>query len=276
MDAGAESASKGTLRSFSGRRPIRRGQVGTAGPRHFSSDFRCGHSKALLSIPEVKSDVKRWTDRRFSPGKQRGWLVCGLPPDDGRVYRQYTSAEYLPGYAAVPPMVHLRRGETLRRYLEPGLDDGRTFVFWGRNYNTTGIPGPERSLTWVNQPEKMYRSQDGTGYHPGQARYANAVYTYRPDFKSGDYREGVIEEDQNHVVFEFYTTYVIAAAPPNSKAWGIYEAGCRNGLTLHGRLQATVSLSHGPRQNLTGLRNVLRWGGLDGFGQRPPAIFHSI
>ena len=42
-------------------------------------------------------------------------------------------------------MVHLRRGETLRRYLQPGLEDGKTFVFWGRNYNTGGIPGPERA-----------------------------------------------------------------------------------------------------------------------------------
>ena len=79
-------------------------------------------------------------------------------------------------------MVHLRRGETLRRYLEPGLDDGKTFVFWGRNYNTGGIPGPERSHTWVNQPDAMYGSKTGAGYRPGQARFANAVYTYTPDF----------------------------------------------------------------------------------------------
>jgi hypothetical protein len=83
-------------------------------------------------------------------------------------------------------MVHLRRGESLRRHLRPGLDDGKTFVFWGRNDNRAGIPGPERSLTWVDQPERMHGTLQRSGFHPGQARFANAVYTYRPEFASGD------------------------------------------------------------------------------------------
>lgn len=197
----------------------------------------------LLSIPEVRADVQRLTDRNFSRQKQQGWLVCGLHPNDGGVYREYAAAEYLAGYAGPPPMTHLRRGETLRRYLQPGLEDGKTFVFWGRNYNTAGLPGPERSLTWVNQPEKMRGSRDGAGYKPGQARFANAVYTYKPDFASGDYREGVIQESEREVVFEFYTPYIIAATPPNGAPWGIYEAGCRNGLVLQGRSSCNVSIS---------------------------------
>ena len=197
----------------------------------------------LLSIPEVKADVKRWTDRRFMPEKQHGWLVCGLHADDGGVYRRYDVAEYLPGYAGPPPLVHLRRGETLRRHLEPGLDDGKTFVFWGRNYHTAGIPGPERSLTWLNQPEKMFNSREGTGYHPGQARYANAVFTYRPDFRSADYREGVVDESDSHVTFEFTSPFVIAATPANTQPWGIYDAGGRNGLVLRGKADCAVSLS---------------------------------
>src|SRR5207244_7382975 len=118
-------------------------------------------------------------------------------------------AEYLAGYAGPPPMVHLRRGETLRRYFAPGLEGGKTFVFWGRNYNTGGIAGPERAQTWVNQPDRMYQSRDGTGHKPGQARYANAVYTYRPNFADGAYREGIVEESDNHLVFEFTTPYII-------------------------------------------------------------------
>src|SRR5262249_36609946 len=153
------------------------------------------------------------TQRNFAPGRQHGWLVCGLHPDDGGVYSQYSVAEYLAGYSGVPPMVHLRRGETLRRYFEPGLEDGKTFVFWGRNYNTGGIPGPERAHTWVNQPDKMYQSKTGTGYKPGQARFANAVYTYAPDFGTDDYKEGVVEESADQVTFEFHTPYVIAATP---------------------------------------------------------------
>lgn len=198
---------------------------------------------ALLSIPEVQADVKLLTDRKFAPQKQQGWLVCGLHPDDGSVYSGYQTAEYLAGYSGVPPMVHLRRGETFRRYLQPGLADEKTFVFWGRNYKTGSIPGPERSISWVGQPDKMRGSINGAGYKPGQARYANAVYTYKPDFTSDDYREGVIEEDENHIVFEFTTPYIIGATPPNDKSWGIYDTGGRNGLVLHGKANAPVAIS---------------------------------
>src|SRR5262249_56820339 len=186
--------------------------------------------KSLLSIEEVQRDWKRLTDRRFAPEKQHGWLVSGLHPDDGGVYSRYITAEYLPGYSGPPPTVHLRRGEKLRRYLEPGLSDGKTFVFWGRNYNTAGIAGPERSHTWVNQRDMMDGSRDGAGHRPGQARYGNAVYTYRPDFTTTQYREGIIEEDDLQVTFEFYTPYIIAATPPNTGPWAVYERGCRNGL----------------------------------------------
>jgi hypothetical protein len=149
----------------------------------------------------------------------------------------------LAGYAGPPPVVHLRRGETLRRYLEPGLEDGKTFVFWGRNYRTGGVPGPERSLTWVNQPDAMFRSKTGAGYQPGRARFANAVYTYTPDFASGDYKEGVASEDDGQVTFEFRTPYMIAATPAKSGDWGVYEPGCTNGLVVRGKGPATVSVS---------------------------------
>lgn len=198
--------------------------------------------KALLSLNEIHQDWKRLTSRRHLPDRQP-WLVCGLHPDDGSSYARYQVAEYLAGYAGPPPMVHLRRGETLRRYFRPGLEDGKTFVFWGRNYNTSGIPGPERSHTWVDQPEKMYRSRTGAGYRPGQARFANAVFTYRPDFASGDYKEGIVEESDDRVIFEFHSPYIIAATPPNDRPWGIYDPGCRNGLVLHGKAACAVSVS---------------------------------
>jgi hypothetical protein len=199
--------------------------------------------KSLLSIAEIRKDYKRLTDRNYLPGRQHGWLVCGLHPSDGAVYRKYEAAEYLAGYSGPPPMVHLRRGETLRRYLRPGLEDGKTFVYWGRNYNTGGVPGPERAHTWVNQPERMYRSRTGAGFKPGQARHANAVYTYKPDFTTTDYREGVVAEGDDQVTFEFCTPYVIAATPRGNKAWDIYQPGCRNGLVLRGKADCAVSLS---------------------------------
>lgn len=202
---------------------------------------------SLLSLAEVQKDWKRLTQRDYLPQKQHGWLVCGLHPGDGASYDSYQVAEYLSGYSGPPPMVHLRRGESLRRYFQPGLDDGKTFVFWGRNYNTAGIPGPERSQTWVNQPEKMNGSKDGTGYRPGQARYGNAVYFYQPNFKDGTYREGVISEDEEHVTFEFYTPYIIGATPPHEGAWGVYQPACKNGLIIRrdGIYSVSVSVDQG-------------------------------
>jgi len=199
---------------------------------------------ALLSIPEVMPEVRKLGDRAFMPEKQKGWLVAGLHPKDAfGVYTQYNTAEILAGYAGPPPTVRLRRGETLRRYLAPGLEDGKTFVFWGHNYKAEGIPGPERSLTWVNQPEKMYKSTTGTPYKPGQARYGNAVYVYKPNFADGGYKEGVVGESDSHVTFEFHTPYIIGATPPNGEPWGIYDAGGKNGLVLRGKAACAVSVS---------------------------------
>lgn len=197
----------------------------------------------LLGLGEMQQDIDRWIKRDPQAAKQNGWLVCGLHPADGESFRKYAVAEYLAGYAGPPPMIHLRRGERFRRYFQPGLEDGKTFVFWGRNYNTDGIAGPERSRTWVNQPEEMFRSQTGTPHRNGQARYANAVYHYRPNFQSGDYREAVVEESEDHVVFEFQTPYVIGATPPDNSTWGIYQTGCRNGLVVRGQANCQVRVS---------------------------------
>jgi hypothetical protein len=199
--------------------------------------------RRLLSLAEVKTDWQRLIRRDFLPERQRGWLVCGLHPGDGSAYQDYQTAEYLAGYAGPPPMVHLRRGETLRRYFAPGLEDGKEFIFWGRNYNAGGIPGPERNLTWVNQPEKMSGSRGGAAGTTGRARYGNAVFLYQPDFARGGYREGVVEESEERVVFEFQSPYIIGATPPNGKPWGVYDAGCTGGLILRGRANCEVSVS---------------------------------
>ena len=175
--------------------------------------------------------------------RQRGWRVAGLHDADAAIYTEFKTAEYLGGYAGPAPRVHLRAGESLRRYLKPGLEDGKTFVFWGMNYNTQGIPGPERSRTWVNQPEKMYGSKKGSGFIPGQVRFANAVYTYRPDFAGGTYKEGTIDETDERVTFEFQTPYVIGCTPPGNAKWGIYEPGGKNGLVLNGKATCGVKIS---------------------------------
>src|SRR5690349_7624517 len=54
----------------------------------------------LLSIPEIKADIKHLTDRAYRPERQHGWLVSGLHPTDAPgVYTRYDSAAYLSGYA---------------------------------------------------------------------------------------------------------------------------------------------------------------------------------
>lgn len=197
----------------------------------------------LLSIPEVKQDLKELGNPQFKPDRQHGWRVGGLADSDPAAYDSYRTAEYLSGYAGPPPMVQLRAGESFRRYLQPGLDDGKTYVFWGRNANSGGIPGPERDRAWVNQPEKMYGSKNGTGAKQGRVRFANAVYTYAPDFAGAGYKEGVIDEAADHVTFEFQTPYIIGCAPADKSTWGIYTAGGKNGLVLHGKATCPVSVS---------------------------------
>ena len=198
----------------------------------------------LLGAEEVRADLRRLTDRKFRPERQHGWVISGLHPADAASYARYQTAEYFAGYAGPPPMVHLRAGETFRRYLEPGLGDERTFVFWGRNYRSGGVPGPERNLTWVNQPDAMYKkSPGGCPGRTGQARYGNAVYVWRPDFAGGGYREGLVSEAPGQVVLEFATPYIIAATPADESPWGVYAAGARNGLVLRGRAGCPVAVS---------------------------------
>jgi hypothetical protein len=197
----------------------------------------------LLSIEEVKKDLNTLKNPNFKPERQRGWRVAGLADEDCATYSEFNCAEYMPGYAGPTPMLHLRAGESVRRYLQPGLEDGKTFVFWGMNYKAKGIPGLERSRSWVNQPDKMFGSKKGTGWVPGQVRYANAAYLYKPDFKAGTYKQGVISEDADQVTFEFYTPYVIGCTPSNDSAWGIYEPGGKNGLVINGKAACKVSVS---------------------------------
>jgi hypothetical protein len=198
---------------------------------------------ALLSIPEIQQNLKELTDPAFMPERQKGWPMTSYSKGAGKAYAEYPAAGTHEGYGGAPPIVQLRRGETLRRYLKPGLEDGKTFVFWGYNYNTAGIPGPERWGSWVNQPEKLFGSKEGAGYHDGQARFANAVYAYTPDFSNGDYKEAVVDESDAQVTFEFATPYIIGCTPPNPTPWGIYDAGGKNGLVLRGKATCPVSIS---------------------------------
>lgn len=196
----------------------------------------------MMGVMEIAADFSSVAKSNLT----RGWRPGGLHPSDPDTYKEVRSVGYSTGYAAVPPMVHLRSGETLRRYLRPGLEDGKTWAYWGINYNRPGRTGPTRSRTWVNQPENMYRAKRDCGYREGQGRYANAVYTYKPDFASAGYKEGVIDESDGQVTFEWYSPYVVAATPPPAAAkeeWGIYKKGCTGGLVIAGKMTCPVSVS---------------------------------
>jgi hypothetical protein len=189
--------------------------------------------KRLAGLLEIRDDMSLVTPRRST----RGWMVGGLYPGDTKGYRRVRFVGYVSGYASVPPMVNLRAGETLRRYFRPGLEDGKTYVYWGINYNRKGIGGPFRGRTWVHIPEKLYGTKRDCGFRNDNAgRYGNAVFTYVPDFQGGAYKEGVVDESDSHVTFEWYSPYIVAATPPESAAeekWGIHEDGCSNGLVVH-------------------------------------------
>jgi hypothetical protein len=200
--------------------------------------------RALQSIDEIKADLGRLADPKFKPERQSGWPMCSYNAKAAAsAFREHYGASPLSGYAGPPPRIHLRRGETLRRYLKPGLEDGKTFVFWGRNYMTAGVPGPERWGSWVNQPENAFPAKPTAGYHEGQARYANAAYRYAPDFGNGDYKEGVVDEGPNQVTFGFQSPYIIGATPSGNGEWSCYDAGGRNGLVLRGKGDCAVSVS---------------------------------
>jgi hypothetical protein len=200
--------------------------------------------RRLISIAEIAADYKDYTNPNFKPERQRGWRSGGLSDGDPSVYRSHTVTQYQGGYAALPPIVHLRRGESLRRYLKPGLEDGKTFVYWGVNLHVAGIPGPAMHSTWVNQPEKMFQSRTACSTpSTGPARFANAVYTYTPDFNTDAYKEGVVDESADQVTFEFHSPYIIAATPANNSPTGIYDAGGTNGLVLKGRMTCPVKVS---------------------------------
>lgn len=215
--------------------------------------------KRLLSIEDLVAELNRLGNPDYRSERQRGWRIAGLHRDDMGVFKSYRVAEPAAGYAGPPPMVHLRKGETLRRYFQPGLEDGLTFVFWGRNYRRGDIPGPERSRTWVNQPENMFEAERDAGHHDGQARYGNAVYIYRPNFADGSYREALVNETDDSVTLEFSTPYVIAATPPVTSDWGIYQQGCRNGLTMTGidGIKTEVSTDRGVSWGISDTANDL-------------------
>jgi hypothetical protein len=77
----------------------------------------------LISIREIVADYKKYSNPDFKPERQHGWRAGGLHDKDPQSYDQFKSCAYEAGYAGPPPVVHLRAGESLRRYIQPGLGE---------------------------------------------------------------------------------------------------------------------------------------------------------
>ena len=206
--------------------------------------------------PRPYDEQETLLDNHNAPNGNQGWFKSGLyfPKEDigdatdsdglSGVYTEIISTAPLSGYASVPPMVTLKRSETIRRYLQPGLGT-KTYVYWGPNYwqlsnEENPIPGPNRDRTWAAQPERMFGATQDT--ETLFARYGNVVYTYQPNFADGTFRDAQIAEDDRSVTLYFYSPYAIAATPRQAAAkriWAVLEAGCTNGLI--------VSAEHSPK-----------------------------
>lgn len=199
--------------------------------------------KAMMNIEEIKQTKRGEYLTNRAARDNRGWLP-ELYPGDGNLYYSGTKFDApLSSYAGAPPMVNLRPGETLRRFPRPGLGEGPkgSMVFWGLCVD--GMDGPNRHITYLNNPEKFFNAmaRPAAEGDPGKrARFGNAVFTYKPDFKSPSYKAGVAAEDDKSVTFEHCSPYVIAARPSGKDC---LKPGCTLGLVLNGKAECAVCVS---------------------------------
>jgi hypothetical protein len=152
------------------------------------------------------------------------------------------------GYAAHPPIVHLRRGETLTRYYGPdAFGDHSRRRFWHRQPG-----GPSRDWSFVN---------NGTPYHDGaksnarsHTTYGNALFEYSPDLTSEAFREGTREvrnatasngglratAGRASVTFEHFSPYVICGDPVDDA--NPMSAPATDGFVIHAAADEAVQI----------------------------------
>lgn len=198
--------------------------------------------KMLMNIEELAaSDRAAYLTNR--PAKDnRGWLP-ELYPGDGEGYRKTLAYAPLSGYAGAPPMVHLRPGETLRRFPRPGLGQGEqgTLVFWG--ICVDGLDGPNRHITYLTDPDRSFNAtaRPQLERDPNRrARFGNAVFTYKPSFQDGSYKAAVAAEDDQSVTFQHQSPFVIGVKPSTKNCT---DPGATLGLVLQGRAACQVRVS---------------------------------
>jgi hypothetical protein len=171
--------------------------------------------------------------------------------------------QYNFGYNAMPIVYSLRAGETFTRTLDPGLDDGQTWIFWGKDYFAlNGKPkhGPYRNVTFLDDTP-MGNDRKGRG----RAYYGNGVFEYTPPLADGTHKDAAKEakdvtfkdgalrgkKADAMVTFEHVSPYIIAARPieGGDREWKLLEEKCRDGAVVSGaavgEVPVTVSVDGG-------------------------------
>jgi hypothetical protein len=180
----------------------------------------------------------------FNAMKQ-GWQQVAK---GGHWYSMYNG-----GYAAMPGIVHLRKGETFTRYFDPDHFGGPSKRrFWHVQKN-----GPQRDWTFVNSGQPRHNGAEHNAR--GNATYCNGEFVYKPDLSDESCREGMHDLNGNllvgksspclrsadgkpcALVCQHFSPYVICGDPADDMNPMTGEAS--GGLVVTGKVVGKVSLS---------------------------------
>ncbi len=224
----------------------------TMGVMIFDDDGKPVSLEDVLSHEDAKD--KEW----FASPKRSGLYKLNMSPFGDRIdgYSKVRWEQYMFGYNAMPIVYSLRPGESFTRYLDPGLEDGKTWMFWGRDYwPLNGKPkhGPYRNVTFLDDPPT------GNGRKGrGLAYYGNGVFEYAPladgkykdgakDSKSVAFKDGLLRgrDKGDYVIFEHVSPYVIAARPVvgGDRDWDVLKEKCRDGAVISGEAAGKVPVA---------------------------------
>ncbi len=215
-----------------------------------------GNDGRPVGVLDIVKHVNDGDTKWLTSPKRGGPYKIALGPAGHTLagYKNEWHVQMLFGYNAMPIIYSLRSGETFTRYLEPGLADGKTWVFWGMDYFKAGggpKHGPWRGATFLDDyPVGNGKKGRGNGY------YGNGVFEYEPPLANGKYKEGVKAEkgtafadgalrgtrSNAFVTFEHVSPYVIAArsVKGGDRQWNVFKEHCNDGAIVSGAAVGAV------------------------------------
>ena len=215
-------------------------------------------AEIIPHVPPGEEGGNKWT----ADPRRTGFGKFQMVPfgDNWAVYQAITANQHYYGYSAMPIVYSLRPGETFTRYFDPGLEDGKTWCYWGRDYyNIMGKPvhGPFRNVTFLDDPP-VGNGRKGRGY----CRYGNGVFEYAPSLTDSRYAEGLwggydkprllfaggalrAEKGSADLILQHQSPYVIAATAGvgGEREWKAREEECVNGAIVTGRALGQVPVA---------------------------------